>query len=125
MQVPLAAGRPPLTPLRQNATESNPLPGGTSVELNGEMMTSVEVGMMTPPTPVAVKPLPVNSSLRLPIALWMNSARVSTACCLTVGACVARSSWYFWTMATGAFSVFCSAVVRPAALGAPLRRLLN
>ena len=79
VQVPAADGRPPLAPLRQNATESIPFPGGRSAVLNGEMMTSVEVGMMTPPTPVAVKPLPVNSSLRFPIVLWMNSARVSTA----------------------------------------------
>ena len=92
--------------------------------LNGEMMTSVEVGMMTPPTPVAVKPLPVNSSLRFPIVLWMNSARVSTACCWTVGACVARSCWYVWTMATGSLSVNFSALVRLNALLALPRSLL-
>ena len=73
--------------------------------MKGEMMTSVEVGMMTPPTPVAVKPLPVKSSLRLPMLFWMNSARVSSACFSTLVAAVARSSWYFWTVAMGPCSV--------------------
>jgi hypothetical protein len=54
VQVPAAEGTPPLTPLRHKATVSSALRGCSSVELNGEKRNSVEVGMKTPPTPVAV-----------------------------------------------------------------------